>query len=36
MVVDYMKKANRPYSLINITDNLHGKIKKKMVEKILD
>ena len=36
MVCEYMKKANRPYSLINITDNLHGKIKKKLVEKFLD
>lgn len=31
-----MKKQNRPYSLINIFDNLHGKIKKPQVQRILD
>jgi len=31
-----MKEKNRPYSLINIHDNLHGKIKKANLEKLLD
>ncbi|KAL4483257.1 hypothetical protein ABPG74_019283 [Tetrahymena malaccensis] len=35
-VLEYMKKANRPYSLINICDNLHGKIKKTALQKMLD
>lgn len=36
MVIDYMTKTNRPYSLINIFDNLHKKISKKNLEKLLD
>ncbi len=35
-VYDYMKTQNRPYSLINIFDNLHGAIKKSQLGKILD
>ena len=31
-----MKAQNRPYSLINIFDNLHGAIKKSQLGKILD
>jgi hypothetical protein len=31
-----MEKQNRPYSLINIFDNLHGAIKKPSLEAILD
>ena len=35
-VYDYMKSQNRPYSAINIFDNLHGAIKKSQLQKILD
>lgn len=35
-VYDYMKAQNRPYSLINIFDNLHGAVKKSQLVKILD
>ena len=35
-VYDYMKAQNRPYSLQNIFDNLHGSIKKGQLGKILD
>ena len=35
-VYDYMKSQNRPYSLQNIFDNLHGSIKKGQLGKILD
>jgi 26S proteasome regulatory subunit (ATPase 3-interacting protein) len=31
-----MKLKNRPYSAINVYDNLHGKIKKASVQKALD
>ena len=31
-----MEKQNRPYSLINVFDNLHGSIKKVPLEIILD
>jgi len=31
-----MKNQNRPYSLINIFDNLHGAIKKSQLQNILD
>ena len=36
LVLDYMTKQNRPYSLINIFDNLHAAVKKPLLEKILD
>jgi len=35
-ILDYMKKQNRPYSLLNIFDNLHGKIKKPQCQRALD
>ena len=35
-VYDYMKAQNRPYSLVNIFDNLHGAVKKSQLQKILD
>jgi hypothetical protein len=35
-ILDYMCKTNRPYSAINVFDNLHGSIKKKYVIKKLD
>ena len=35
-VLNYMINQNRPYSLINIFDNLHGNIKKGQLQKILD
>lgn len=35
-MLDYMTKQNRPYSIINIFDNLHAAVKKPMLEKILD
>jgi len=35
-ILEYMKKQNRPYSIINIFDNLHGKIAKKNCQKALD
>ena len=31
-----MEKQNRPYNLLNIFDNLHGKIKKPILENALD
>jgi hypothetical protein len=31
-----MEKQNRPYNLLNIFDNLHGKIKKPLLETILN
>lgn len=36
LVLDYMTKQNRPYSLINIFDNLHAAVKKPLLEKVLD
>jgi Fe2+ or Zn2+ uptake regulation protein len=35
-ILDYMKKQNRPYSLLNIYDNLHAKIKKPQCQRALD
>lgn len=35
-VKDYMFDKNRPFSQINISDNLHGTIAKKTLEKVLD
>jgi hypothetical protein len=32
LVKDYMEKQNRPYNLLNVFDNLHGKIKKTLLE----
>ncbi len=31
-----MREKNRPFSLNNIQDNLHGKVKKAALTKILD
>lgn len=35
IVAEYFKKTNRPYSLINLFDNLHGKYKKAQLEAAL-
>ncbi|CAM9137424.1 unnamed protein product [Ectocarpus sp. 6 AP-2014] len=35
-VSDYMLQSNRPYSYINVFDNLRKKIPKAMVQKLLD
>lgn len=32
----YMEKMNRPYSIINVFDNLHGEIKKAVLEEHLE
>ena len=32
----YMEEQNRPYNLLNVYDNLHGKIKKPLLQNILD
>lgn len=31
-----MQKQNRPYNLLNVFDNLHGKVKKAELEIILN
>lgn len=36
IVFDYMYKQNRPYSMLNVFDNLRATIKKPNVQKILD
>jgi transcriptional regulator CtsR len=33
---EYMIKQNRPYSLQNVLDNMHGRVKKGPCQKILD
>lgn len=35
-VLEYMRAQNRPYSIINIHDNLHGEIKKPDLQNILN
>jgi hypothetical protein len=35
-ILEYCRKANRPYSVINITDNLRKEISKPNVQKIVD
>ena len=35
-VLTYLKEQNRPYSALNVFDNLHGEIKKAELQKILD
>ena len=35
-VFDYMQKQNRPYNLLNVFDNLHGKYKKPVLETVLN
>lgn len=36
IIKEYMLKANRPYSHLNVYDNLHGVVKKPSVPKILN
>jgi Fe2+ or Zn2+ uptake regulation protein len=36
LILEYMVSQNRPYSHQNVFDNLHGKVKKASVPKILD
>lgn len=36
IVFNYMLTQNRPYSVINIFDNLHGQVKKAQLIKVLD
>lgn len=36
VVFEYMLHQNRPYSLLNIFDNLRGSIKKPQMQKVLD
>jgi 26S proteasome regulatory subunit, ATPase 3, interacting protein len=35
-VLEYMNTQNRPYSLINVFDNLHGAVKKAALQRVLD
>lgn len=35
-VKEYLRAQNRPYSIINIFDNLHGKVKKSDLQRALD
>lgn len=35
-VLEYLKEQNRPYSALNVFDNLHGEIKKGEMQKVLD
>ena len=35
-VQDYMIKQNRPYSLQNVIDNMHGKVPRKICQTVLD
>lgn len=35
-ILEYMTKTNRPYSAMNVFENLHGSIKKKNVQKKLE
>ena len=34
-VLVYMEQQNRPYSIQNIMDNMHGRIPKKICENVL-
>jgi len=36
VVLDYMKRANRPYSITNIFDNLHKAVPKAILQRVLD
>lgn len=36
LILQYMKQQNRPYSAIQVHDNLHGRVPKATVEKVLD
>ncbi|SBT71971.1 Tat binding protein 1(TBP-1)-interacting protein, putative [Plasmodium malariae] len=35
-IFKYMKQTNRPYSVVNVYDNLHGSISKNSVQKLMD
>jgi 26S proteasome regulatory subunit (ATPase 3-interacting protein) len=35
LLLQYMQQQNRPYSSIQVTDNLHGRIQKSVVERLL-
>lgn len=35
-IAEYMLKQNRPYSVQNIFDNMHGKIHKKVLMSVLE
>eukprot|EP01138_Halocafeteria_seosinensis_P005860 gb/GECG01005990.1/.p1 GENE.gb/GECG01005990.1/~~gb/GECG01005990.1/.p1 ORF type:complete len:373 (+),score=102.62 gb/GECG01005990.1/:1-1119(+) len=35
-VLDYVNKQNRPYSVLNIFENLHGAVKKASLTRVLD
>ncbi|SBT44299.1 Tat binding protein 1(TBP-1)-interacting protein, putative [Plasmodium ovale wallikeri] len=35
-IFKYMKQTNRPYSAVNVYDNLHGSISKTCVQKFMD
>ncbi len=36
VVREYLESTNRPYSTINIFDNLHGAVKKASLQRVLD
>jgi 26S proteasome regulatory subunit (ATPase 3-interacting protein) len=36
LVLEYMVQQNRPYSALNVSDNLRGAVKKAQVTKVLD
>jgi len=36
VVLEYMNVQNRPYSLINVFDNLHGAVKKASLSRVLE
>jgi 26S proteasome regulatory subunit (ATPase 3-interacting protein) len=36
VLLDYMRRGNRPYSALNVYDNLHGAVGKAVVPRILD
>ncbi|KAL0488355.1 homologous-pairing protein [Acrasis kona] len=36
VILEYLQTSNRPYSLQNMLDNLHGRVKKAMCQKCLD
>jgi hypothetical protein len=35
-IAEYMLKQNRPYSVQNIFDNMHGKVHKKVLVSVLE
>ncbi|PKC74560.1 putative hop2 protein [Rhizophagus irregularis] len=36
MIVDYLRKTNRPYSATDVSNNLHGAITKTVAQKVLN